>query len=92
METKDFIWLCKQEMARYFLNADGSAVLENGDMFVVWYCKTIQNHKALMSAHKKGFPFIEFTYNGDKDELYMDIYEKVDKKTTQWASVLGVGF
>lgn len=47
------------------------------DVFVVWFCKTLQNSKALLSAKHKGAFYYEFTYNGDKEEVYMDIYKKV---------------
>ena len=45
------------------------------EMYVVWMCKTLQNNKALISAmstHK----YYEVTYNGDKEELYVDEYIK----------------
>lgn len=47
------------------------------DVFVVWSCKTLQNSKALLSAKHKGALYYEFTYNGDKEEVYMDVYKKV---------------
>ena len=45
------------------------------DMYVVWFCKTLQNWKALVSGvHIK--EYIEVTYNGDKQETYVDVYQK----------------
>lgn len=45
------------------------------DMYVVWFCKTLQNWKALVSGeHIK--EYIEVTYNGDKRETYVDVYRK----------------
>lgn len=45
------------------------------DMYVVWFCKTLQNWKALVSGvHIK--EYIEVTYNGDKKETYVDVYQK----------------
>lgn len=46
------------------------------DVFVVWYCKTLQNHKALLSTTLYDGMYYEFTYNGDKREAYLDAYEK----------------
>lgn len=46
------------------------------DVFTVWSCKTLQNSKALLSAKHKGAYYYEFTLNGDKDEIYMDVYKK----------------
>lgn len=49
--------------------------LEPSDMYVVWFCKTLQNWKALVSGVyiKK---YIEVTYNGDTGETYVDVYQK----------------
>lgn len=47
------------------------------NVFVVWACKTLQNYKALLSTTVSGDGcYVEFTYNGDKQELYMDFYKK----------------
>lgn len=50
--------------------------LEPSDMYVVWFSKTLQNWKALVSGVyiKK---YIEVTYNGDKGETYVDVYKKM---------------
>ena len=46
------------------------------DMYIVWFCKTLQNWKALVSGvHVK--EYIEVTYNGDRQEAYVDVYQKV---------------
>ena len=46
------------------------------DMDVVWFCKTLQNWKALVSGvHIE--EYIEVTYNGNKKEIYTDVYQKV---------------
>ena len=55
-----------------YLTADGDL---NG-MFVVWFCKTLQNWKAIV-AGRDFDEFIEVTHNGDKNETYVDIYKKV---------------
>ena len=49
--------------------------LEPSDMYVVWFCKTLQNWKALVSGVyiKK---YVEVTYNGDRKETYVDVYQK----------------
>lgn len=44
-------------------------------MYIVWFCKTLQNWKALVSGvHINAY--IEVTYNGDKQEIYVDVYQK----------------
>lgn len=45
------------------------------DMHVVWFSKTLQNWKAMVSGvHIK--EYIEVTYNGDKKETYVNVYRK----------------
>lgn len=46
------------------------------DIFIVWYCKTLQNHKAILGSSAVPGALFEFTYNGDKDEAYLDVYGK----------------
>ena len=46
------------------------------DMYIVWFCKTLQNWKALVSGvYVK--EYIEVTYNGDGEEAYVDVYQQV---------------
>jgi hypothetical protein len=45
------------------------------EMFVVWMVKVLQNNKALISAMSTD-NYYEVTYNGDKNELYVDEYIK----------------
>ena len=45
------------------------------DMYIVWFCKTLQNWKALVSGLHID-EYIEVTYNGDKKETYVDVYQK----------------
>ena len=42
--------------------------------FIVWCCKTLKNHKALVSTNIHDGMYYEITYNGEKDELYFDAY------------------
>lgn len=48
------------------------------DVTVVWFCKTLQNWKALVITHLPDSNFYEVTYNGDKRETYIDLYKKFD--------------
>ncbi len=49
-------------------------------VFVVWYCKTLQNFKALLSTTLFDGMYYEVTYNGDKDEIYLDAYKKIENR------------
>lgn len=46
------------------------------NVFVVWFSKTLQNWKALVSTTVSDGMYYEITYNGDKDEIYVDVYKK----------------
>lgn len=48
------------------------------DVYVVWFCKTLQNWKALASTTVPDGMYYELTYNGDKDEMYLDAYKKFE--------------
>jgi hypothetical protein len=46
------------------------------ETYIVWFTKTLQNWKALVSTTLPDQMHYELTYNGDKDELYIDAYKK----------------
>jgi hypothetical protein len=46
--------------------------------FVVWKCKTVQNVKFIVGTTLNNSIY-ELTLNGDKNELYVDEYKKINK-------------
>jgi len=48
------------------------------EIYVVWFSKTLQNWKALISTTLPDGMYYEVTYNGDKETAYVDAYRKVD--------------
>lgn len=46
------------------------------DVYVVWFCKMLQNWKALLSTNVRDGIYYEITHNGDKNETYVDVYKK----------------
>lgn len=50
------------------------------DVFIVWFSKTLQNWKALVSTTVSDGMYYEITHNGDKNETYLDAYKKWDNK------------
>lgn len=53
------------------------------EVYVVWSCKTLQNWKALLSTTLPDGMYYEVTYNGDKQEAYIDAYKKFDNVTVK---------
>lgn len=51
-------------------------VLTKGDVYIVWFSKTLQNWKALVSTTISDGMYYEITYNGDRKETYIDVYKK----------------
>lgn len=47
-------------------------------VYVVWFSKSLQNWKALVSTTLPDGMYYEVTYNGDKREAYIDAYKKFD--------------
>lgn len=77
MKHEEFIEICKENV-KLFENerTDIDEKIQIYDVFTVWSCKTLQNSKCLMSTPVKGAYYYEFTLNGDKGEVYMDVYKK----------------
>lgn len=48
------------------------------EMYIVWFCKTLQNWKALVSTDVLNGVYWEVTHNGDKNETYVDMYTKTN--------------
>lgn len=69
--------LCKEKLIKWYRKNKGFN-LSMEDVYVVWSCKTLQNYKALLSTTVNGDGiYAEYTYNGDKQELYEDVYSKL---------------
>lgn len=50
------------------------------DVFVVWFCKVLQNWKALVSTTLPDGMYYEVTFDGDKNQVYIDSYKKFDNQ------------
>lgn len=71
----------KQLVVDYFnehvdVSTGKKLTLEN--VYIVWFSKTLQNWKALVSTDVPDGMYYEITHNGDKNETYVDVYKKWD--------------
>ena len=65
--------VCKNALVKWY-NSHNEIKITLENVFVVWACKTLQNYKALLSTTVSGDGiYAEYTYNGDKQELYEDV-------------------
>nr|DAQ69925.1 MAG TPA: hypothetical protein [Caudoviricetes sp.] len=78
--NQEFINKCKWRVSDYLNQLVGKeTACKPENVFVVWYAKTLQNHKALLATRFTNHYF-ECTFNGDKGEMYMDVYDKLENK------------
>ena len=69
----------KELVVKYFnerIEVTDNKKITEDDVFVVWFCKTLQNWKALVSTTISDGMYYEITHNGDKGETYIDAYKK----------------
>jgi hypothetical protein len=80
LDINEFIPKAKELVAKYTNEhldvTDGLPVFKAEEVYVVWYAKTLQNAKALLSTPLPDGMYYEVTLNGDKDEIYFDAYKK----------------
>ena len=83
MTNQQFIDLCKKTVCEYanaHLDKTDNKEITEDDVFIVWLCKTLQNAKALVSTTVHDGMYYELTYNGDKNEVYLDAYKKWENR------------
>lgn len=69
----------KELVVNYFndhVDKTDKKTITEDDVFIVWFCKTLQNWKALVSTTVSDGMYYEITHNGDKNETYLDAYKK----------------
>lgn len=83
MGNDKFEKLCKATVVDYFNKkvekTDNKTITED-DVFIVWISRVLQNNKALVSTTISDGMYYEITYNGDKNELYLDAYKKWENR------------
>lgn len=52
-------------------------------VFTVWKAKVLQNWKYLLSSTLCDGMYYELTYNGDKNEWYLDAYKKFENRVVK---------
>lgn len=100
MKYNNFIDNCKQAVfqtidfpvSAYLTKSARDKSINNiyESLNVVWFSKTLQNHKALVMSTADRFDHIywEVTYNGDKKEYYVDEYSKASNSVLQLEDVV----
>ena len=80
----DFMEKAKLLVAQYYnrnlekSNPELHPMLTTDDVYIVWFSKTLQNWKALVSTTVPDGMYYEVTHNGEMKETYVDAYKKWD--------------
>ena len=81
MYNDKFLKLCKELVKDYtneYLNNE--AEINENAVYCVWLCRTLGNNKALLSTTLFDGMYYEVTFNGNKNEIYLDAYKKLENK------------
>ena len=72
----------KKIVVEYYNNnvdtTDGFSLTDD-DVFIVWFSKTLQNWKALVSTTVSDGMYYEITHNGDKEETYLNVLNNLSE-------------
>ena len=83
MDSTDMMLKAKQIVINYYnIHNDitNNFTLSLSDVYVVWFCKTLQNWKALVSTNVPDNMYYEVTHDGDRNVTYLDAYKKWDNQ------------
>lgn len=75
----DYVEQAKEIFKKWHKNYAGTEAFElrDDEVYVVWFVKVLQNWKALVATARPDGMYYELTYNGDREETYVDAYSKV---------------
>ena len=91
MTSEKFFKLVKKVVVDYInshIIPPDNLEADMSDVFLVWYCKTLQNWKALVSTTLEYGLYFELTLNGNRNELYLDVYKKVKNKCIDLSTLM----
>lgn len=74
-----FLEKAKELVVDYFnkeVDKTDNSSIKLDDVYVVWHCSLLGNHKCLISTTVPDGMYYEITYNSIKGEIYLDSYKK----------------
>lgn len=79
MDNNIFIKQAKNLVSKWYEISENKKV-ETDYLFVVWLNKIIKNNKAMIGCSlPEEVRYFEVTWDGYKEKMYLDVYEKEDK-------------
>lgn len=76
MTSYEFEVICKNEIIKE-LKEKYKETFKIEELHLIWFSKNLQNMKCCICELGEDSRYYECTYNGNKKELYVDIYEKI---------------
>ena len=70
-----------REYIKKHLDKLDNVKMKDVDVYVVWLSKILRNNKALISSSLFDGIYYEVTFNGEKNEFYLDAYKKFENVT-----------
>ena len=84
MDERIFTQKAKEEVAKcvneHLDKTDDVKPLTPEDVYMVWGVKVLQNNKGLFATLLPDGMYYEITFNGDKNEMYIDAYKKFENR------------
>lgn len=81
--NNDYMAYAKEIVCDYaneHMDKTDSIRITTDNVYIVWFCKTLQNWKTLLSTTLQDGMYYEVTYNGNKNEIYLDAYKKFENR------------
>jgi hypothetical protein len=70
--------LVYEYIAKRLEKTDAPLTFPFDEVYVVWFCKALQNWKVLISTTLPDGMYYEVTYDGTLQQTYIDAYKKFD--------------
>lgn len=68
--------MAKAAVVKWYNEHNQSRPIGIEDVYIVWFCKVLQNWKALAGTHHDDGMYYEITFDGNNDLVYFDAYKK----------------
>ncbi len=75
MNSYNYEVICKNALIKA-LRENYNEELTIEELHLVWFAKALENYKCVIIDLKDNQRYYELTYNGNKNEIYLDIYNK----------------
>lgn len=79
-EFEDYALQLVRQYTEKHLDKSDPEVRNDFIVYPVWLSKVLQNNKGLFNTSLFDGMYYEVTYNGDKDEFYLDAYKKFENQ------------